>query len=319
MERVYRRPVIAIAGATGDLGSHLVKAFLAADVISQLSGLILLSRRHTPLTETWKAKGAQVRIVDEAGDIGELVDALEGVDILINAISSAGARLRDNMIRALPKTKTTLYFPSEFGVDYTTHNFGIPEWDDKKEHFELMAKTLMGSRVQFCRLFIGLFLHKGIGPWFGFHTSKDVYQVYGSLDQSVSYTDLGDVARVIQILTDEALAGHMVPTSLRIAGSHSSIRETAKAMEEAGAGTIELRSADLDRFKIKALARPYAQRDAVVFLRFLMADGRIDLRPEHEGGMGNDNELVNPGQKHFRWKTIDDLARDTRGRPNADA
>jgi uncharacterized protein YbjT (DUF2867 family) len=85
MEGVYRRPVIAIAGATGDLGSHLVKAFLEGDLFSQLSGLILLSRRHTPRTETWKSKGAQVRIVDETGDIGELVDALEGVDVLVNA------------------------------------------------------------------------------------------------------------------------------------------------------------------------------------------------------------------------------------------
>lgn len=222
------------------------------------------------------------------------------------------------MVRALPNTTVKLYFPSEFGIDYTRHNFGTPEWDDKKEHFDLTTKTLAEGRVQFCRLFIGLLLHKGIAPWFGFHTSKDVYQVYGSLDQSISYTDLGDVAKVIRILTDEVLAGRKVPRSLRIAGTHSSIRETAEAMERAGAGTIDLRSADLDRFKTKALARPHAQRDAIVFLRFLMTDGRIDLRPETEGGMGNDNEFVNPGQRHFKWKTMDDLARETRGRPNAD-
>lgn len=84
MEQVDGRPVIAIAGATGDLGSHLVKMFLANDGFSQPAGLILLSRRHTPRTEEWKLSGAQIRIIDEAGDIGELVDALEGVDVLVN-------------------------------------------------------------------------------------------------------------------------------------------------------------------------------------------------------------------------------------------
>lgn len=222
-------------------------------------------------------------------------------------------------MHVLPKTTLKLYFPSEFGVDHTIHDFEIPEWDSKKKHFELIERTLAGTEVQICQLFTGLFLHSGIGPWFGFHTSKNVYQAFGSLDQSVSYTDLGDVANVIGLLAKEVLAGHKVPQILRIAGTHSSVRRTAEIMERAGAGAIELRSVELERFKDKALGRPYDERDAIVCVRFLMGDGRIDYRQESEGGLGNDNDIVNPGQKYFEWKTMDHLARETRGRPNANA
>lgn len=226
-------------------------------------------------------------------------------------------QLSDNLVHALPKSTVKLYFPSEFGVDHTIHDFSIPEWDGKKKHFELTQRILAGSEVLFCRLFVGLFLHAGIGPWFGLHTSKNVYQAIGSLDRSISYTDLGDVAKVISLLAKEVLAGHKVPQNLRISGTHSSFRTTAESMEVAGAGAIELRSVELDVFRNKALGRPYNERDAIVCLRFLMGDGRIDYRQKDEGGLGNDNEMVNPNQKYFEWKTMDQFARETRGRPNA--
>ncbi|KEF52981.1 uncharacterized protein A1O9_10888 [Exophiala aquamarina CBS 119918] len=312
-----RNPVIAIAGATGHLGTWLVESFLSKDLFPQPPGLVLLSRRHTPRTKAWETLGAQVRILDEGGDIGELTDALEGADVLINAISSSGMQLSDDLVHALPKTTVKLYFPSEFGVDHTIHNFSIPEWDGKKKHFELTQRVLAGSEVLLCRLFVGLFLHAGIGPWFGLHTSKNVYQGIGSLDRPISYTDLGDVAKVISLLAKEVLDGHKVPQNLRIGGTHSSFRRTAEAMEEAGAGTIELRSVELEGFRNKALGRPYNERDAIVFLRFLMGDGGINYRHKDEGGLGNDNETINPNQKYFKWKTMEQFARETGGQPNA--
>jgi uncharacterized protein YbjT (DUF2867 family) len=85
MEQTTRNPVVAISGVTGNVGSCLVESFLSEDVCTQLSGLVLLSRRHTPRTKDWESKGAQVRVLDDADDIDQLVAALEGVDVLINA------------------------------------------------------------------------------------------------------------------------------------------------------------------------------------------------------------------------------------------
>jgi len=219
----------------------------------------------------------------------------------------------------LSQTKVKLYFPSEFGVDHTLHNFNIPEWDGKKTHYELTKKVSEGSTVQVCRLFVGLFLHSGIAPWYGFHTSKDVYQAVGSLDQSMSFTEISDIAKVVVGLAEQAVQGEKIPEKLRIAGTHASFRQIAGTMQQAGAGDIELKTVELENYRDKALARDYEDRGAIVCLRFVMGDGRDDYKPKDEGGLGNDNEVVNPGQERFVWKTVKDLAVETKGRPNADA
>jgi hypothetical protein len=236
-----------------------------------------------------------------------------------HSISSAGASLRDKLARTLPQTSVKLYFPSEFGVDHTLHDFNIPEWDGKKAHYALAREVVRGTEIQICRLFIGLFMHNGIGPWYGFHTAKDVYQAVGSLDQSISYTDVSDVARVVCSLSEKAVRGEKVPGELRIAGTHASVRQIADLMSSAGAGKIELKSLELESYREKALSREYEDRGAILCLRFIMGDGRGDYRPKAEGGLGNDNEIVNPEQKQFVWKTMKNLASETKGRPNSDA
>ena len=131
-------------------------------------------------------------------------------------------------------------------------------------------------------------------------------------------TEISDVARVVCGLAEQAMRGEKVPEKLRIAGTHASFREIAQIMTAAGAGEIELKTVELDSYRDKVLSREYKNRDAVVCLRFVMGDGRDDYRPESEGGHGNDNEVVNPGQKYFAWKTVKDLANETSGRPNSD-
>ncbi|ETI22626.1 hypothetical protein G647_06702 [Cladophialophora carrionii CBS 160.54] len=313
------KPVIAVAGATGDLGTRLTNTFLSPELRDRLSGFVSLARRHTPSTERWTTLGAEIRIIENECDENDLIMALDGVDVLVNAISSAGTSLRDKLANALPKTSVKLYFPSEFGVDHTLHDFGIPEWDGKKRHYELAKKIQQEADIQICRLFVGLFLHSGIAPWYGFHTSRGVYQAVGSLDQSISYTDISDIARVVCGLAERAVRGERVPEELRIAGSHASFRQIAQEMSAAESGDIDLKTVELDTYRDKALSRKYGDRGAIVCLRFVMGDGRVDYRPKDEGGLGNDNEVVNPGQQHFVWKTVRDLARETGGRPNSDA
>ncbi|OQU95249.1 hypothetical protein CLAIMM_01483 isoform 1 [Cladophialophora immunda] len=314
------KPVIAVAGGTGDLGTRLTETFLSDELRTRLSGFVLLARRQTARTERWRDRlGAEVRIIEEEGeecDENDLIMALDGVDVLINAISSSGAKLRDKIARALPKTGVKLYFPSEFGVDHTLHDFAVPEWDGKKQHYELVKKVLgeHDADIRVCRIFNGLFLHSGIGPWYGFHTAKDVYQV-------ISYTDISDIARVLCLLAERAVRGgpETVPEQLRIAGTHASFRQIARTMSAAGAGDIELKSVGLEGFRKRALDRQYEDRGPIVCLRFIMGDGRADYRPRGEGGLGNDNHVVNPDHKHFVWKTVNDLAIETKGRPNGHA
>ena len=79
------KPTIAVAGATGDLGTRLTTAFLSPELRGRLEGFVSLTRRQTPTTEQWKALGAEIRTIDEKSDENDLIMALDGVNVLVNA------------------------------------------------------------------------------------------------------------------------------------------------------------------------------------------------------------------------------------------
>ncbi|KPI43229.1 uncharacterized protein AB675_7163 [Cyphellophora attinorum] len=315
------KATIAVAGATGDLGTRLIHGFLDVDLRGGSAGLIALVRKESDKTQEWEKQGVEVRTIDGSSSQQDLVGALDGVDVLVNALPTSGAALRDNIARALPKTALKVYFPSEFGVDHRLHDFNIPEWDGKRAHYDLVQKTLRENNnfgIIVCRLFVGLFLHSGISAAYGFDTAKSVYEAVGSLDQIMNYTDTSDVAKVVVDLSTRVVRGMKIPQDLRIAGTHASFRDIASIMGKAGAENVELRSVDLQEFRERALARKYEDRDAVECLRFIMGDGRDDYRDVKEGGLGNDNVMVNGDERVFKWKTLEDLAVESQGRPNAD-
>ena len=79
------KPVLAVAGATGDLGTRLTNTFLLPELCGRLSGFVFLARRYSASTERWKVLGAEIRIIGEESDENDLIAALEGVDVLVNA------------------------------------------------------------------------------------------------------------------------------------------------------------------------------------------------------------------------------------------
>lgn len=96
MANVVKKPIIAIAGATGDLGSHLVDAFLSeAALVNTYERLVLLVRKVNDKTREWEAIGTgavKVHVYSEAlGDDGEISEKglaelldQEGVQVLVN-------------------------------------------------------------------------------------------------------------------------------------------------------------------------------------------------------------------------------------------
>ena len=74
-------PTVAIAGATGTLGYHIVQAFLSSTFRSSFQNIIVLARSESKQSNDYALAGAEVRKYSEE----DLVPALEGVDILINA------------------------------------------------------------------------------------------------------------------------------------------------------------------------------------------------------------------------------------------
>lgn len=303
-------PTVAILGATGHLGSHITSALLSPSTRPLFSQVILLSRHQpsSPQLSQWQdSASATLRTYSETN----LAAYLAGVDVLINAIGPSGHDFKDRLLRALPDSPVKLYIPSEFGVDHYVHDFPHPEWDRKKAHFAL-ARRLVPD-VKICRVFIGLFLEDSVGPWFGFDTKRGRYESVGPKGTPVSFTALGDVGRAVARLA--GLKPEDVPEEVHIAGDTVSMGGVAEVMGEAGAGKIVVTEVDFGAFKKKTVEEGGTE-DPSQYLRFLMGEGKID---HSDGGIGNDNELVNPEEKYWRWRTVSDLARETGGRPWEDA
>ncbi|KUL86240.1 hypothetical protein ZTR_08411 [Talaromyces verruculosus] len=298
-------PVVAIAGATGHLGKHVLSAFRSSPLNSKFSEVILLSR-HGGNGNDHPSAGSNVKLTTRTYTEEHLPEALEGVDILVNTIGSSGHAFKEKLLRALPNTNVQVYFPSEFGVDHYVHDFSHLEWDQKKRHMELARELI--PQIKVCRVFCGLFLEDSIGPWFGLDTKHGRYESVGSAKTPISFTSLGDVGKTVASLC--TLPPDSIPDAVHVAGDTRSISEIADIMGAAGAGKVDVKETDLKKYKQETTAQ--VSKDPAAFLRFLMGEGNIQHTP---AGLGNDNDLVNSGGHLWKWDTLADLAESTHGRP----
>jgi hypothetical protein len=300
------KPVVAIAGATGHLGKHITSAFLSSAFHDKFSEIILLSRKESTIYEPSEIR-AGVKITTRRYDTSNLEEALRGVHILVNAVGPAGHEFKTRIAATLPRTDVRLYFPSEFGVDHYGHDFAHLEWYEKKKHLANAQPVVTNMKI--CRVFCGLLLEDSVGPWFGLDTKNGRYTSVGPPTAPISFTGMDDVGKTVAALA--TMPEELVPEIVHVGGDTRSILEIAKIMRDAGAGEVDVNEVPYEEYKAKTTAEE-ASWDPAAYLRFLMADGSID---HTVNGLGSDNELVNPGQRLWKWKTMEDLAKETKGRP----
>jgi hypothetical protein len=125
---------------------------------------------------------------------------------------------------------------------------------------------------------------------------------------------VGKVLAVIAGMSEAEL--EKVPAQLHISGTSASMSEVAELMANAQSmpkSEISVMTVDGAEYKRRTLES--RARDPAPYLRFLMGNRSIDHRSKAEGGIGNDNLLVNPGERWWKWKSMEDYAAETGGRP----
>lgn len=299
------RRTIALLGATGHLGHEVAKALVASTFRSSYANVLLLTRKPSDALNSFAPGSAQVRQFTA----GNLSEALEGVDVLISTIGPTGHDFKDSLIDAMANSNVQLYIPSEFGVDHTVHDFSQPEWDHKKKHDLKVRARLQKTKV--CRVYNGLFLEDSIGPWFGMDIKHRTFESIGTADVAISFTALGDVGNVVAQLA--RMPYEEIPQQLHISGDTLTMRQVAKAMEAAGSSPLTMREVDPHSYKKAAVEENSA--DPMKYLRFLMGEGRIN---HTTSGLGIENELVNPEQRIWKWKTVVQYAEEVKGQPWVD-
>lgn len=295
---------VAVVGASGLLGGPVLTALCSETFKSAFSEIVLLKRSPGANTTelSTRSDGTIVRYYEEKN----LESALANIDVLINLIGPKGHATKDAFLRAIPNTKVRLYIPSEFGVDHDVHDFAHAEWDQKKHHAKLGKQVLTDTKM--CRIFVGLFTEESIGPWFGLNGDTARYHAIGSATVPVSFSSLQDVGKAVASVC--RLPYESIPDRIHISSDTLSVRDIAHTMEQAGSAPITVEELDLPDFKAKTLAT--ASADPSQYLRFLMGEGKITHTSD---GLGNDRELVNPGESFWTWRTMRQYAQEQSGRP----
>lgn len=302
--------VVAIAGATGNLGSIVSKTILTEPYLTHFSRVSLLVRDpSSPAAQELKDLGGEPVKID-FDDATSLNDSLEGVDVLINVLGTTHHSAKDKLLTAALANDVLLYIPSEFGVDDRFNDFEHVEWDQKK-HNVARARKEGGPKMKTVAIYIGLFLEHSIGPWFGFNTRNKVYTAVGSPDTLVTYTSKGDVARSVAQVVMQALGSPSTyPDDICIAGTLKSHTQVRDIISRESGEQIEVKSlGDVAAYKKELLEKSGPKENLPGYIRLLMAEGKLDFSKH------NQNEMVNPEQKLWKWKTLEEYAKEVNGRP----
>ena len=314
-------PTVAIAGPTGKLGEGIVAAFTSSLFRNRFANIILLSRH-----EDLSVPGCTTRPISY--DVSIIKQSLKDVDVVVNALSTSAYGTKRALVTAISQTTSAqLYFPSEFGVDHqlpgpegqrgTDADFAHGEWA-KKKALRTETETLFAEAgrhdVKICHVYCSLMLEISLGPWFGLSVKNRHFEAAGSVDEKVSWTSIPDIGRAVAALS--LLPLDKVPSDVRISGDAKSIREVAQILDEVAVDGQAITVENVDVEEKRRHAREKLGRgDPASFIVLSMGTGKLDFSST---GRGNNNELINPGEQSWRWKTVKDYAEETKGRPYAE-
>jgi len=288
--------VVAVAGSTGTLGFNIAKALLSAPYVSSFSEIRLLTRSPT----SDKAKelessfaGAPARIVQfDSADPKSVDEAFRDVDVVINSLTHADDAVVDGVIR----NKVKVYIPSEFGVDHKNYVSDVDVWVAKKAHVQ-KAVEQGGSDLKVVSIYVGLFLETGFGAWLGFDTKNNVYTAVGTPDAVVSYNSLTDishtVARIVLLSAAPSTAA-LVPPHVRISGSGASVAQVQGLVEKKSGKKITVNVVPFEEW-----TKDLQTTDVLKQILLANGLGALDYTKQ------NENELVNPGESLWKWKTVE--------------
>ncbi|RDX47845.1 hypothetical protein OH76DRAFT_1419308 [Lentinus brumalis] len=292
---------VAIIGGTG---LHLTRIFLA-EYKKQFPVVRITTRDvNSPKAQELAKLGAELYKTSESFD-----DVLSGADVVVNALNtSALEEIAKPLAAALARANPRVYFPSEFGADYRLNEFDgyeHPEWRRKRVINADTEAALKGTQTKIVLVATGMFLEWLFSPGLGIDIENNVYTPLGSASTRLATTAEDDIARAVAqlaILSLDPATASRVPAHARIAGQNVSYEEIRDAVSRIkGVPKGEIKSKNLEEFNSNLKANP--NDNLLDYIRVLVGQGKFDFSSE------NANELVNPGQSLWKWKTVEDLLR----------
>src|SRR5271170_6781741 len=159
----------------------------------------------------------------------------------------------------------------------------------------------------------------------GFYPEEETWYMPGTDDVPVAYTSKTDIGLAVIELIKMALKDpNTVPAHVRIAGANKSPKEIVEIFNKAAKGKTNIKLKLLNDEQAKELFsrlvfEPPKGEEQSLDQEFMNEVATRVFTMSGGGGnldfTKNDNELVNPGESKWKWKTLEDYAEETDGMP----
>jgi nucleoside-diphosphate-sugar epimerase len=219
--------LVALAGATGDLGHRIALALL--DKGAQVRALVRPGSAAKPAISTLRERGAAIVEVD-FNDAAALTQACAGAGCVVSALSGLRDVIVDaqtQLLDAAVAAGVPRFIPSDYSIDFTKLPEGSNRNLDLRREF---GRRLDQAPIQATSVLNGMFMDllTGQAPMVLFKIKRVLY--WGSADQPLDFTTIADTAT----FTAAAALDPTTPRYLRVAGEVATVRDLQAA---AGAAT----------------------------------------------------------------------------------
>ena len=215
---------IALAGATGDLGSRI-----AAALVARGAAVRALVRQNLSAADTERLSALGVELVAaDPMDVASMAAACAGADCVVSALNGLRDVIVDRqavLLDAAVMAGVPRFVPSDYAADFTATQPGRNRNFDLRREFKARADA---APIQVTSVLSGAFMDM-LGAEMPIVQPK-VRRVlcWGSADQSLDFTMKDDVAA----FTASAALDPSTPRMLRIAGGTASARQLADTLSE---------------------------------------------------------------------------------------
>ncbi|KAH9918415.1 uncharacterized protein BXZ73DRAFT_52982 [Epithele typhae] len=300
-----------ILGGTGDLGAHVTKIFLSE--YRDHFPTVRITTRDPASTKAKElaAMGAEVHAITEPMD-----DVVAGATVIVNVLPTAAClEINKALVTAMVKHGVPVYFPSDFASDYTLggfEGFMHTEWINKTALARETAALSAGAAtpLKAVTVFNGAFLSWLLDPYRSLcaNVHANTFTALGDPHTRFAATALPDIARAVARLALLALdpaTRDDVPAVVHVYGDNVSVAEIRDAVARVKGvekGPIEVGDVAAVKQRLRE-NQPPTLMDIVDYARVLVGQGNIDYSEN------NQNELVNPGQSLWKWRTVEEELR----------
>ncbi|EEU34304.1 uncharacterized protein NECHADRAFT_50491 [Fusarium vanettenii 77-13-4] len=180
---------VAIAGASGDLGSHVFKKFVASDFTIRV-----LKRAGS---ESTFPEGTDVVEVDYAS-VESLTAALKGQDAVVSTLTTLAAGAQDTLIEAALAAGVKRFIPSEFGSNLDIPSVrALPLFSSKVAIQEKLKALAKEDKITYTFVYNSVFLDWGLAHNFFIDFSKSEATLIDGGNAEFSTTTLSSVADAV--------------------------------------------------------------------------------------------------------------------------